>query len=154
VVRQRASAISSLAQRVHSARRSYRGVTGVKMPRLTRRQRMFVNCAPFNDARIDDRAMRAAVSEATPIPDEVTEWLSKGTFVAAPRRTWKQMLRNPVVAAIGIAVLVIAGILVFKLVDRLNQFPGEVKARHLLGVAASAKSVLLDPVKTEAGSLG
>ncbi len=146
------------------------------MPRLTRRQRMFVNCAPFNDARIDDRAMRAAVfrvrkadefahqrafdraiaavAEATPIPDEVTEWLSKGTFVAAPRRTWKQMLRNPVVAAIGIAVLVIAGILVFKLVDRLNQFPGEVKARHLLGVAASAKSVLLDPVKTEAGSLG
>jgi hypothetical protein len=146
------------------------------MPRLTRRQRMFVNCAPFNDARISDRAMRAAVfrvrkaddfahqrafdraiasvAEAIAIPDEVTEWLSKGTFVAAPRRTWKQMLENPVVVAIGIAVAVIAGIFVYKTIERLNEFPGEAKAKHLLTVAASAKSVILDPVKTEAGSLG
>ena len=32
-----------------------------KMPRLNRRQRVLVQCAPFNDERIDDRAMRAAV---------------------------------------------------------------------------------------------
>lgn len=146
------------------------------MPRLTRRQRMFVACAPFNDARISDRAMRAAVhrvrkadlfaqqrafdtaiakvADAIPIPNQVTEWLSKGTFVAAPKRTWKHMLQNPVVVAIGIAVGVIAGIFVYKLVERLNQFPGEIKAKHLLTVAASQKAVLLDPVKADAGSLG
>lgn len=146
------------------------------MPRLTRRQRMFIACAPFNDARLEDRAMRAAVHrvrkidmfahqrafdvavaslvEAIPVPEQVTEWLSKGTFVAAPKRTWKQMLQNPVVVAIAIAVGVIAGISVYKLVERLNEFPGEDKAKHLLTVAASNKTVLLDPVKTEAGSLG
>lgn len=137
---------------------------------------MFVECAPFNDERIDNRAMRAAVHRvrkadefahqrafdsaiaalvgAIAIPAEVTEWLSKGTFVATPKRTWKQMLQNPVVIAIGIAIGVIAAIFVFKLVERLNEFPGETKAKHLLAVAASQKTVLLDPVKAEAGSLG
>src|SRR4051812_6496031 len=103
----------------------------MKMPHLNRRQRMLVQCAPFNDERIDDRPMRAAVFrvkkteifahqrafdqaianlvQAIPIPGPVTEWLSKGTFVAAPRRTWRQMIFNPVVLAIGIAVAVIAG---------------------------------------------
>ena len=33
----------------------------MKMPRLSRRQRMFVQCAPFNEERIRGRAMRAAV---------------------------------------------------------------------------------------------
>ena len=33
----------------------------MKMPRLTRRQRNLVHCAPFNEARIVDRAMRSAV---------------------------------------------------------------------------------------------
>src|SRR2546423_8975262 len=126
----------------------------MKMPRLTRRQRMFMQCAPFNDERIHDRAMRAAVfrvrkteefahqrafdravaalAQAVPIPAEVTEWLSKGTFVATPKRTWKQMLQNPVVVACAIAVGVIAGISVFKFVEHLNQFPGETTAKRPL----------------------
>jgi hypothetical protein len=148
----------------------------MKMPPLTRRQRMFVHCAPFNDERIQDRAMRAAVFrvrktdefanqrafdravavlvQAIPIPAGVTEWLSKGTFVAAPRRTWKDAVQNPVVLAIGIAVGVIAGIFVFKLVERLNEFPGETTAKRMLSVASSAHSMMLDPVKTDAGALG
>ncbi|HJT80784.1 MAG TPA: hypothetical protein VJ719_06260, partial [Chthoniobacterales bacterium] len=147
-----------------------------KMPRLNRRQRVLVQCAPFNDDRIEDRAMRAAVFkvkkteefthqrafdqavaglvQAIAIPTSVTEWLSKGTFVAPPRRTWRQVVMNPVVLAIGIAVGVIAGIFVFKLVERLNQFPGEPTAKRLLNVASSTKSVILDPVKTDAGALG
>lgn len=147
-----------------------------KMPRLNRRQRMLVQCAPFNDERIDDRAMRAAVFkvkkteefthqrafdqavaslvQAIPVPTSVTEWLSKGTFVAQPRRTWRQILMNPVVLAIGIAVGVIAGISVFKLIERLNEFPGEPTAKRLLNVASSTKPVMLDPVKTDAGALG
>lgn len=148
----------------------------MKMPRLSRSQRLLMCCAPFNDARITDRAMRgtvfrvrkteefgrqkafdlaiATLVKAIPTPPEVTEWVSKGTFVAAPKRTWKGTLQNPVVLAIGIAVAVITGIFVYKLVERWNEFPGEATARHLLAVAASAKPVLLDPVKTEAGSLG
>jgi len=148
----------------------------MKLPRLTRRQRLLMQCAPFNDERIHDRTMRAAVfrvrksdefanqrgfdravavlAQAIPIPAEVTEWLSKATFVAAPRRTWKQTLLNPVVLAIGIAVGVIAGISVFKLVERMNAFPGETTARRLLTVASSSHAIMLDPVKTDAGALG
>jgi hypothetical protein len=148
----------------------------VKAPPLNRRQRVLVQCAPFNEERIADRAMRAAVFrvrktepfahqrafdqavanlvQAIPIPNQVTEWLSKGTFVAAPKRTWKSVLLNPAMVAIGIAVGVITGIFVFKLIDRLNQFPGETTAMRLLTVASSTKPVMLDPVKTDAGALG
>ena len=147
-----------------------------KMPRLSRKQRMLVQCAPFSDERITDRTMRAAVFrvkkteqfahqrafdqavatlvQAIPLPNEVTEWMSKGTFVASPRRTWRQVVFNPVVLAIAIAVGVIAGISVYKLVERLNQFPGEPTAKRLLTVASSTKPVMLDPVKTDAGALG
>src|SRR5437868_12810709 len=98
----------------------------MKAPRLNRRQRVLVQCAPFNDDRISDRAMRAAVFRvrktpgfahqrafdqavaalvrAIPVPDPVTAWISKGTFVAPRRRTWRQILFNPVVLAIAIAV--------------------------------------------------
>jgi hypothetical protein len=148
----------------------------MKMPHLTRRQRMFMQCAPFNDERIHDRSMRAAVFrvrktdeftnqrafdravaalvQAAAIPAEVTEWLSKGTFVAPPKRTWKRVVLNPVVLAIGIAVGVIAGIFIFKLVERMSEFPGETTAKRLLTVASSAKPMMLDPVKTAAGALG
>jgi hypothetical protein len=148
----------------------------MKMPHLSKRQRTLVQCAPFNDERIGDRTMRAAVFrvkkteefshqrafdqalanlvQAIAIPNTVTEWLSKGTFVAAPRRTWRQVILNPVVLAIGIAVGVIAGIFVFKLLERLNEFPGEPTAKRLLTLASSTKPVLLDPVKTDAGALG
>src|SRR5437763_1215474 len=109
----------------------------MKPPTLNRRQRQLVECAPFNGQRISDRAMRAAVFrvkkteqfahqrgfdqavatlvQSIPIPDQVNEWLSKGTLIAAPRRTWRQIVFNPVVLAIAIAVGVIAGIFVFKL---------------------------------------
>jgi hypothetical protein len=148
----------------------------VKMPRLTRSQRLLMWCAPFKDERVTDRAMRSTVFrvrktdefgrqrafdlaiaglvQAIAIPAEVTEWLSKGTFVAVPKRSWARLVQNPAVLAAGIAVAVIAGIFVYKLVERLNEFPGEGTARHLLTVAASPKPVLLDPVKAEAGSLG
>jgi hypothetical protein len=148
----------------------------MKMPRLSRRQRIFLRCAPFNEERIHDRVMRAvvyrvrktdefanqrafdravaALVQAIPIPAGVTDWLSKGIFVAAPKRTWKQMVQNPAVLAIGIAVAVIAAVFVMKLIERMNEFPGETTARRLLTVASSAHSMMLDPVKTDAGALG
>lgn len=148
----------------------------MKMPRLSRAQRAYMQCAPLNDERIRDRGMRAAVFrvrkteefarqrafdlavaglvEAIPIPAAVTEWFSKATFVAPRKRTWKDTLQNPVVVAIGIALAVIAGIFIFKVAERMNAFPGEMTAKRLLTMAASAKPIMLDPVKTEAGALG
>lgn len=148
----------------------------MKMPKLSRRDQLLMRCAPMQDKHIGDRRMRSVIHkvrktdefahqrafdlavaelvQAVPMPNEVTEWLSKGTFVAPPRRTWKTTLQNPVVLAIAIAVGVIAGIFVYKLVEKLNEFPGETTARRLLIVASSNKPVVLDPVKVEAGTLG
>jgi len=63
------------------------------------------------------------------------------------------MARNPAVLAISIAVVVIAGVSVFQVLSRLNDFPGSATARKLLTVAASTRPVMLDPVSTEAGTL-
>ncbi len=137
---------------------------------------MLMRCAPFNDERINDRAMRAAVfrvrksdefahqrgfdravaglAQAIPIPQEVTEWLSKETVVGAPKWSWKKTAQNPVVIAIGIAVGVIAGIFVFQVLEHMKEFPGKATARRLLNVASSAHTMMLDPVKTDAGALG
>jgi hypothetical protein len=147
----------------------------MKMPHLTRGQRALVQCAPFNEQRIHERAMRAAVFRvrkaddftsqqafdralaalvhATPIPAEVEEWFSKETTVAPPRRTWKNAARNPAILAIGIAVAVMAGVFIFHFLEHRNDFPGAETARKLLTTASSSRSVLLDPVKTDAGAL-
>jgi hypothetical protein len=55
--------------------------------------------------------------------------------------------------AISIAVVVIAGVFVFNFVSHLNDFPGSTTARKLLGIAASTRPVMLDPVSAEAGTL-
>jgi hypothetical protein len=147
----------------------------MKMPPLTRAQRALVQCAPFNEQRIHERAMRAAVFrvrkaddftnqqafdralaalvQATPIPAEVEEWFSKETTAAPSRRTWKNTVQNPAILAIGIAVAVMAGIFIFHFLEHRNDFPGAETARKLLTTASSSRSVLLDPVKTDAGAL-
>src|SRR5207248_9382127 len=81
------------------------------------------------------------------------EWFLSKDLISNSRRTWKKMARNPAVLAIGIALIVIAGVLVFQFVGRLNDFPGSTTARKLLTIAGSTRSVLLDPVSTDAGTL-
>ncbi len=147
----------------------------MKMPALSRRQRMLVQCAPYNERPISNRAMRAAVFRVNkadefahqqafdraiaalvqtfPIPQEVEEWFTKETTTAPRRRTWKTMATNPAILAIGIACVVIAGIFAYRVHERLNDFPGADTARKLLTTASSSRSILLDPVKTEAGAL-
>jgi len=147
----------------------------MKTPGLSRRQRALANCAPINEERIRDRSMRAAVFRARsssefenqqsfdralatlvlaiPIPPETAEWFLSKDLISNSRRTWKKMARNPAVLAIGIALIVIAGVLVFQFVGRLNDFPGSTTARKLLTIAGSTRSVLLDPVSTDAGTL-
>ena len=140
-----------------------------------RRQRTLLNCAPITARLSADRPMRSAISRADnsaefvdqqnfdravgqlvrriPIPAESAEWFSEKELVLASKRTWKNTLRNPAVLAISFAVAVIAGVFVFNFVSHLNDFPGSTTARKLLGVAASTRPVMLDPVNTEAGTL-
>ena len=148
----------------------------MKTPRLSRRQRTLLNCAPIDEEPIRDRSMRSAVFrargsnefanqqsfdramaalvDAIPIPAESAEWFSAKDFVSASKWTWRKMARNPAVLAVGIAVLVIAGVFIFYFVSRLNDFPGSATARKLLTLASSTRSVLLDPINADAGTLG
>jgi hypothetical protein len=145
------------------------------MLRLLRRQRALLNCAPISRDQLIDRSMRAAVSRAdgsdefvnqqnfdralaalvrlVPIPPESAEWFPDKELAPARKWTWKKMVRNPAVLSISIAVLVIAGVFVFHLLGRLNDFPGAATARKLLTVAGSTRPVMLDPVNAEAGTL-
>ena len=143
--------------------------------RLLRRRRALLNCAPIGHDHLVDRSMRAAISREdgseefvnqqnfdrgvaevvslVPIPPESAEWFSEKDAIRVPKWTWKRILFNPAVLAISIAVLVIAGVFVFNLISRLNDFPGSATARKLLTVAGSTRSVMLDPVNAEAGTL-
>jgi len=147
----------------------------MKLPWLSRGQRALLNCAPISENGLADRSMRSAVSRAAsssdfinqqnfdraiaeivrliPIPPETAEWFSEKDLVVGSKWTWKRMARNPAVLAISIAVVVIAGVSVFQVLSRLNDFPGSATARKLLTVAASTRPVMLDPVSTEAGTL-
>ena len=145
-------------------------------PQLSRRDKMLMHCAPIHEEHVDDRALRSAIHhakkseayliqqdfdkavaalvQATPIPKEIIEWVPTETFIAPARRPWKRYAQNPALLATGIAILVIAIVGIFQLVDRLNRFPGQSTAQRLLITASSNKSMMLDPVKTDAGALG
>ena len=49
--------------------------------------------------------------------------------------------------------VVIGGVVAYHVTERWHDFPGADRARHLLSVAASTRSVLLDPLQTDAGAL-
>jgi hypothetical protein len=143
--------------------------------RLLRRRRALLNCAPISHDHLGDRSMRAAVSRAdgsdefvnqqnfdravaelirlVPIPSESAEWFLDKEAVRRPKWTWRRIVLNPAVLAISIALLVIAGVFTFQVFSRLNDFPGSATARKLLSVAGSTRSVTLDPVNAEAGTL-
>src|SRR5213596_1700042 len=147
----------------------------MNMPRLSRRQRALANCAPITEERARHRSMRSAVFRAggsnefvnqqsfdravaalvhaIPIPPETAEWFSDKDLISPSKWTWKKTARNPAVLAIGIALAVIAGVFVFNFVGRLSDFPGSGTARKLLSSAGSTRSVLLDPVIGDAGTL-
>ena len=145
-------------------------------PQLSRRDKMLIHCVPIREEGVDDRALRTAIHhakktelfatqqnfdkavsalvQAIPIPKEITEWVPTETYIAPTRRAWKKYAQNPAFLATGIAVLVIAIVGIFQLIDRLNRFPGESTALRLLTTASSNKAMMLDPVKTDAGAVG
>jgi hypothetical protein len=143
---------------------------------LSRRDKVLIHCAPIRDEHVDDRALRSAIHHAKKteaylvqqnfdkaatalvqqiaIPKEIVEWVPTETYIAPARRPWKKYAQHPAFLATGIAVLVIAIVGIFQLVERLNRFPGQSTAQRLLITASSNKSLILDPVKTDAGALG
>ena len=65
----------------------------------------------------------------------------------------EKILLNPAVLSIALALAVIGGVFAYRVHEHLRDFPGADKARRLLSLAASTRSVLLDPLKTDAGAL-
>ena len=148
----------------------------MKPVELSRQQRVLVNCAPISEEPIKERSMRAAVFRARdteefgnqqrfdramaalvqtiPIPGDVAEWFSSEDLVPSHKWSWKKTAKNPTVVAIAISLAVIAGVFVFNFIDHLHDFPGVGTAKKLLTVAGSTRSVMLDPVRADAGTLG
>ena len=147
----------------------------MKIVRLSRKQRLLATCAPISEERMNDRSMRAAVFSArgshefanqqsfdravatlvrsVPVPPDIEEWFSSENLVPRSKLKWK-MAKNPAVLAVAIALAVIAGVFILQFLEHRHDFPGAEAARKLLTVAASTRSVLLDPVRTDAGALG
>jgi hypothetical protein len=139
---------------------------------------VLLGCAPITEKPGIDRAMRVAIQRVRhgkkaatfaqqqafdaaiaklvhkiPVDAQVAEWFANENLIPVVRRRWKKILRNPVVIAIALALLVIGGIFAYRVREHLRDFPGADKARRLLTVASSTRSVLLDPLKTDAGAL-
>lgn len=139
---------------------------------------VLLGCAPITEKPGIDRAMRVAIQRVRhgkkaatfaqqqafdaaiaklvheiPVDAQVAEWFVNENLIPVVRRRWKKILLNPVVIAIALALLVIGGIFAYRVREHLRDFPGADKARRLLTVASSTRSVMLDPLKTDAGAL-
>lgn len=137
-----------------------------------------LDCAPITEKPGIDRAMRVAIqrarhgkkaaafanqqafdtavaklAHAIPVDAQVAEWFANEKLIPVVRQRWKKILLNPAVLAIALALAVIGGIFAYRVHEHLRDFPGADKARRLLTVATSTRSVLLDPLKTDAGAL-
>ena len=136
---------------------------------------LLLGCAPITEKPGIDRAMRAAINRARhgkkaatfrqqqafdaaiakrvraiPVDAQIAEWFANEHLIPVVRRGWKKILLNPAVIAILLALLVISGVFAYRVHEHLRDFPGADKARRLLTVGASNRSVLLDPLQTEA----
>jgi hypothetical protein len=135
-------------------------------------------CAPITERPGTDRAMRVAIQRARqgnkavpfaqqqafdgavaklvraiPVDAHVAEWFANESLIPSVKRRWQKILLNPAVLAIALAVAVIGGVFAYRVHEHLRDFPGADRARRLLSIAASTRSVLLDPLQTDAGAL-
>lgn len=148
--------------------------------RISRRERMLARCAPITDKPGTDRRMRVAVLRArrsktvatefaqqqafdkaiatlvqdTPVSTEIAEWFRNEKLIPQSKRTWRKTVRNPAVLSIALALAVIAGVIVFIVMERMYEFPGSPAARKMLAVAAATRVGMLEPREATAGSLG
>ena len=146
--------------------------------RNSRGEHALIQVAPITERPTLDRAMRKAIARARrgkaaarfgnqqafdhavaalvhtiPLGAEIEEWFANENLIPAGRRRWRKILFNPAVLAVALACGVIAGVLAYRVHERMRDFPGATSARKLLVVAGSSRAVLLDPVQTEAGAL-
>ena len=147
---------------------------------LSRRKRDLLECAPISDAPPSDRAMRSALETARTIPEaaaslsaqhrfdvaladlvrqieipkDAAEWFVNATLIKGAKRSWKKTARHPAILATVLAVLVMAGIAIFLLVEHLQEFPGSATAKKMLVVASNARHFQFDKVNTDAINLG
>jgi hypothetical protein len=135
-------------------------------------------CAPITEKPGVDRAMRVAIQRARhgkqapsfsqqqafdaavaklvreiSVDAQVAEWFANENLIPLAKPRWRKILLNPAVLAVIVAVAVIGAIFAYRVHEHLKDFPGADKARRLLSVAASSRSVLLDPLQTDAGAL-
>ena len=94
------------------------------------------------------------LARAIPADAQVEKSFASGNLMVPGRRSWKRIVRNPAVIAILLALMVIGGVFGYRVREHLHDFPGAEESRHLLSVAASTRSLLLDPMQTDAGALG
>ena len=116
------------------------------------RARQGKKAAPFAQQQAFDGAL-ANLVRAIPVDAQVAGLFANESLIPVVKQRWKKILLNPVVIAIALAIVVIGGIFAYRLREHLRDFPGADDARRLLSVAASTRSVLLDPLKTDAGAL-
>jgi hypothetical protein len=148
----------------------------VKEVRLSKQQQVLLKLAPITEDLINDRPMRtaifrakgteefanqqsfdraiAAMVETIPIPGDVAEWFSSEALAPKYKFSWKKTAQNPAVLAVGLALAVIAGVLFFQFTEHMHDFPGIATARKLLATSSSTRSVMLEPVSADAGTLG
>ena len=147
---------------------------------LSRRKRALLECAPISDAPPNDRAMRSALESARTIPDAAAslttqqqfdqalarlvrqieipkatdEWFVNASLIKGVKRSWKKTARHPAILATALAVLVMAGLTVYFLVERLQEFPGSATAKKLLVFASTTKRSQFDSLNTDAINIG
>ncbi|MEO5722462.1 MAG: hypothetical protein ABIR71_13470 [Chthoniobacterales bacterium] len=146
---------------------------------ISGREKVLVPIAPITEKAGTDRRMRAAVLRAKrkgpsavkfaqqqsfdralsrlvhdiPVSAEISEWFRNEKLIPKKKRGWKKTIRNPVAISIALALFVIAGVVVYGIRERMNEFPGSKTARKMLTIASSMRGVQLDTVEAEAGSL-
>ncbi len=147
---------------------------------LSRRKRALVEVAPISDAPPNDRAMRSALESARTIPEAAAsltmqqefdqalarlvgridipkaaeEWFVNVALMKGVKRSWKKTARHPAILATALAVLVMAGVSIYFLVERMHEFPGSATAKSLLVVANNLRRTELEPLRTDAINIG
>ncbi len=147
---------------------------------LSRKKRALLECAPISDAPPNDRAMRSALESARTIPEAAAslttqqqfdqalarlasqieipkaaeEWFVNVALIKGVKRSWKKTARHPAILATALAVLVMAGLTIYFVRERLNEFPGSTVAKNMLVVASSLRQTELEPLHTDAINIG
>lgn len=147
---------------------------------ISRREKALLQYAPITEKSGIDRRMRIAVLRArrgrvsasgfaqqqafdksiaeivqnTPVSSEIAEWFRNEKLIPQRKRSWRKTILNPAVISVALAMAVIAGVIVFIVLERMKEFPGSGTARKMLTIAASTRAGMLDPIEADAGSLG